>query len=132
VHKHDGEEWRPVVTHPELYQVSSHGRVRHVARRITRGFCTFTMPTKIMPQAIGGRAKNYFRVHLSNPERFAYVHHLMAEAFIGPRPEGLMVLHRDDNGFHNMLDNLRYGDREENELDRHVARVAPELEAAPF
>lgn len=86
-----------------------------------------------LAQSIGGRAKNYKRVMLMCPKRrHAYVHHLMAEAFLGPRPEGFMVLHKDDNGFHNVIDNIRYGDRDENECDRHVARVAPELEGAPF
>jgi hypothetical protein len=30
------------------------------------------------------------------------------------------------------LANLRYGDRDENEMDRHVAAVAKDLPDAPF
>lgn len=128
----EAEEWRPVVTHPDRYEVSSLGRVRFRERRITRGVLTFTQRPRLLATTVGGRAKNYLRVHLSEPERFAYIHHLVAEAFIGPRPEGLMVLHKDDNTFDNRAEHLRYGDRDENELDRHVARVAPQLEPAPF
>lgn len=128
----DTEIWRPVPSHQGLYEVSDQGRVRLTARRISRGPCTFMAKPRLLATTTGGRAGNYLRVHLYNPERFAYIHHLVAEAFLGPRPEGLMVLHKDDNGFDNRLENLRYGDRDENELDRHVARVAADLEAAPF
>ena len=128
-----GEEvWRPVATHPTLYEVSTHGRVRTLLRRVKRGCVYQLRKVKLLKQTVGGRAKNYMRVHLMGPARFAYVHHLMAEAFIGPRRPGVLVLHKDDDGFHNMIGNLRYGDRDENELDRHVARVSPELEPAPF
>lgn len=127
------EQWRPVPSHPDRYEVSDRGRVRCMARVARRGFIAlFEFDRKILKQAVGGRARNYRRVMLANPKRHAYVHHLVAEAFLGPRPEGAMVLHMNDNGFDNRLANLRYGDREENELDRHVARVAPALEASPF
>lgn len=126
------EVWKPVVTHPDRYEVSDLGRVRIKARLVTCGPVTFMRKSQLLPTVLGGRAKNYYRVHLYSPERFAYVHHLVAEAFIGPRPEGLMILHKDDNTFDNRAAHLRYGDRDENELDRHVARVAPQLEEAPF
>lgn len=126
------EEWRPVVSHPERYEVSSWGRVRLLARPIVRGVVAFTVRPKLLATVPGGRAKNYLRVHLYNPERFAFVHALVAEAFIGPRPEGLVILHRDDDGHDNRPHLLRYGDRDENELDRHVAKVAPTLDPAPF
>ena len=122
--------WRPVVTHPLRYEVSRNGDVRALAWY--HPMLKRQLPPLLLAQGVGGRAKNYARVMLANPKRHAYVHHLMAEAFLGDRPEGLMILHRDDNGFNNRIDNLRYGDREENEMDRHVARVAPHLEKAPF
>ena len=122
-------EWRAIPGFP-LYEVSSDGRVRAFQRAGVKGKHARWI---VLAQTIGGRAKNYRRVMLMRPKRrHAYVHHLMAEAFLGPRPEGIMVLHKDDNGFNNTLDNLRYGDREENELDRHVARVAPALPESPF
>jgi hypothetical protein len=127
------ENWLPVVTHPDRYEVSDQGRVRTKERVITRGCVPpFLRPPKILAQTIGGQAKNYKRVMLMSPQRHAYVHHLMAEAFIGPRPPGEQVLHKDDDGFHNRIDNLRYGTEEENKMDIHVARVAKHLEPAPF
>ena len=41
----------------------------------------------------------------------------MAEAFIGPRPEGLYVLHGDGDPLNNYVGNLRYGTPSENNLD---------------
>lgn len=128
----EAEEWRPVVSHPDRYDVSSLGRVRLRERTIVRGVVTFTQRPRLLSTTVGGRAKNYLRVHLSEPERFAFVHTLVAEAFLGPRPAGALILHRNDDGFDNCADHLRYGTRDENELDRYVARVAPQLEPAPF
>lgn len=42
------------------------------------------------------------------------VHHLILEAFVGPRPPGLHALHGDDDRANNRLDNLRWGSRSEN------------------
>ena len=126
------EEWRPVPGYCGRYLVSDHGQVKALLPACKRGAIWHGARTVILKRTLGGRAKNYWRVHLSNPERFAYVHHLVAEAFIGPRPEGLLVLHENDETFDNRACRLRYGDREENELDRHVAKVAPQLEPAPF
>lgn len=124
-------EWRPIPGHPR-YEVSDDGQVRAWQEPGWRGCIHHDGRWILLKQATGGRVHNYKRVRLHRPERHAYVHHLVAEAFLGPRPEGAMVLHLNDNGFDNRLANLRYGDRDENELDRHVARVAPALEASPF
>jgi hypothetical protein len=118
----NGVRWAAVKGFPG-YCVSDQGEVRG-----PRG--------KPLKQTVGGRAKNYKRVMLgggsSAAKRHAYVHHLVAEAFLGPRPEGALILHANDDGFDNRLANLRYGDRDENEMDRHVAAVAKDLPDAPF
>jgi hypothetical protein len=45
------------------------------------------------------------------------VHSLMLEAFVGPRPPGLLGLHDDDNPDNNTLPNLRWGTCSQNNLD---------------
>lgn len=46
------------------------------------------------------------------------VHNLVAEAFIGPRPDGLQVCHNNGNGADNRVENLRYGTAKSNRDDR--------------
>jgi len=46
-----------------------------------------------------------------------YIHQLVAEAFLGPRPEGMDVAHWDGKPGHNAASNLRYASRSENQLD---------------
>lgn len=47
-----------------------------------------------------------------------YVHDLVAEAFIGPKPEGEQVRHKDGVPGNCLADNLEYGSRSENQMDR--------------
>lgn len=127
------EEWRPVVGHEGFYEVSNLGRVRAVPMPGWRGCVYHNGSYRILATTLGGRAKNYKRVNLrAGKRRHAYVHHLVAEAFLGPRPDGMIVLHRNDETLNNRADRLRYGDREENETDRMVKRVAKNLPPAPF
>lgn len=127
-----GEVWRTIPGFPR-YAVSSEGRVRVYMPPMKRGAIHHGPRVVELAQSIGGRAKNYKRIMLMHPRRrHAYVHHLVAEVFIGPRPEGCAVLHANDDGFDNRLANIRYGDCEENQMDRHVAAVAPDLPPAPF
>ena len=46
-----------------------------------------------------------------------YIHNLVLEAFVCPRPEGLKGLHRDDDPFNNYVDNLYWGTDQDNALD---------------
>lgn len=58
--------------------------------------------------------------------RGVLVHHLVALAFIGPRPKGMVIRHRDGDPSNNRVDNLLYGTQQDNMADalRHgtVAR----------
>src|SRR5690606_32157657 len=44
--------------------------------------------------------------------------HLVAAAFLGPRPEGSEVCHINGDPADNRVENLRYGSRSENVLDQ--------------
>lgn len=46
------------------------------------------------------------------------VHVLILEAFVGPRPEGMLALHNDDDKANCCLSNLRWGTRSDNTYDR--------------
>jgi hypothetical protein len=107
------ERWLPVPGFPG-YEVSNRGQIRSniassrwgAAPRILRGghngdgYRTLTL-----------RAADGHRVS-------CYVHHLVAEAFIGPRPEDAVVRHFDGNSDNNAASNLSYGTPSENSADQ--------------
>lgn len=100
------EEWRPVVGNAD-YAVSNLGRVvSHKGRE----------PRVLAPYLNAG----YPAVTLRGDavKRIRKVHALVAEAFIGPRPDGLEVRHIDGDRMHCSLSNIRYGTRAENMQDR--------------
>lgn len=88
------EIWRPIEGHTR-YEVSSYGHVRDIARnRLVAGWIR--------------RAKRscYRNVKLDGCQ--LQVHRLVATAFI-PNPEGLpFVDHRDCDGLHNHVENIRW------------------------
>ncbi|HMS92370.1 MAG TPA: NUMOD4 motif-containing HNH endonuclease [Candidatus Saccharibacteria bacterium] len=65
--------------------------------------------------------KGYFRVRLSLGSRDNFVrpsvHSLMATTFIGDRPHGFDINHKDGNRINNSIDNLEYVTRSQNCLD---------------
>lgn len=106
---HD-EVWKPVVGYEGLYEVSDHGGVRSMPRKGTAGGLVSVVPNEKGYLTVGlfGHGK---RVHRS-------VHRLMAEAFLGPCPDGMQVRHLDGNNTHNVLPNLKWGTASENAYDR--------------
>jgi hypothetical protein len=62
----------------------------------------------------------YLQVNLRCDKKryMRYVHRLIAEAFIGPCPDGMEVCHNDGNPLNNRPENLRYDTRKGNHADR--------------
>ena len=56
-------------------------------------------------------------VVLGHGEKGIPVHQLIMKTFVGEKPEGMEVLHKNGNPKDNRLENLRYGTRTENILD---------------
>ena len=96
--------WLPIPGY-EDYDVSDEGQVRSRKRGT---------PRLLRLQAAGDR-RRYRKVSLPVDQK--YVHHLVAEAFIGPRPDGMEVRHLDGDPTNNCLDNLAYGTSAENSAD---------------
>jgi ribosomal protein S25 len=96
------EEGRNVAWAP--YQVSSLGRVR----RMTRGMGTW--PGRILRLRSNADGSGYLSVVLcfEGKQVFASVSSLVAEAFIGKRPAGKEVDHKDFNKWNNQASNLQY------------------------
>jgi hypothetical protein len=117
----DSEEWRDVVGWEGLYQVSSHGRVRSLARMVrSRGGCLVSRGGSIRKTPVSNKL-GHRNVMLcrAGGNRTILVHILVCEAFHGPKPSPHHeVAHWDGVGGNNRKDNLRWATKKENADDR--------------
>src|SRR3990167_11158931 len=102
--KREREEWRTIDGWP--HEVSSLGRVR-------RGLSGSTCPGRLV-QPI----REYVRVSLRRDRRQTAhpVHRLVADAFLGSRPPGHQINHKNGNKTDNRAENLEWVTRNENQL----------------
>lgn len=104
------EEWRPIPGRPG-FEASSHGRVKRCARVVH------------VPETIykgSPNRKGYLTTVFSLDGKHASVrvHDEVAKAFLGRRPEGMVIRHLDGDPQNNRPENLRYGTHLENMADR--------------
>ncbi len=114
------EIWKDVPGYEGQYQVSSEGRVRSLAREVdvplTRWGAKGTRRVNEAVMSLQKDKRNRVFVALRREgaaKRFT-VASLVASAFIGPRPEGALVLHGDGDSTNNHVKNLRYGSHSDN------------------
>jgi hypothetical protein len=120
------ETWRPVVGFEGHYEASDQGRVRGVDRILTTkaGQVRRQRGTVLRPAlSVKGRLAVHLRLnplHVTRP-----VHLLVLEAFVDPRPDGLVACHNDGDCLNNVLSNLRWDTPSANVLDavRHGTHV---------
>ncbi len=122
------ERWRPVVNFEGLYEVSDLGRIRsldHVVMRSNGSPMTIRGRIRKAPLITGYPALVLCR---TGKKTNYYVHHVVATAFIGPRPLGMEVAHWDGDKLNVALSNLRYATPLENDADkiRHQTRMQGE------
>ncbi len=123
-------EWREVSGTDGLYSVSDEGQVKSRARARTSGGVL-----KSWLDHFG-----YVRVSIciDGKPRQRRVHHLVLEAFVGPRPERMECRHLDGDPANNRLDNLAWGTASENAQDNvrhkthHSARKTHCIHGHPF
>lgn len=110
------EIWKPVVGHEERYEVSDQGNVRSLGwvgtdtlGRVRTWPAGPMKPTKA--------SHGYPVVDLKSPAGSSkrMVHHLVLEAFVGPRPEGHEACHGNGDREDARLENLRW--------DTHSANI---------
>jgi len=108
------EEWRDVPGYENMYQVSDRGQIRSIRSCWKHGF-------RVMK--LSNDRAGYFSVGLQVGEKkFRYfVHALVALTFIGERPDGMQINHKNGNKKDNNINNLEYLTPSENA--RHRFRV---------
>lgn len=107
------ESWLPVVGYEGIYEVSDHGSVRSLDRRTAAGRFQRGRAMSLVKRA--GRVD--VRLTRDGVGRTRFVHHLVLEAFVGPRPAGMQACHFNGNGHDNRLSNLRWDTQSGNQLD---------------
>lgn len=113
------ERWLPVAGYEGKYEVSDRGRVQRIGSG--RGSNTrYIMSSWSDDQ---GRPK----VTLRNPDGYVQrtISTLVAAAFLGPRPEGLDVCHRNGINTCNLPGNLYYGTKRQNMADKLTHGTQP-------
>ncbi|AWN02654.1 HNH endonuclease [Mycobacterium phage Xavia] len=115
------EEWRPIPGTGGRYDVSDMGRVRSNGWEFIR---SDGVPTRVRAKVLSARSSHpagYVMVNLVMPDgtrRHVHVHHLVLEAFVGPRPDGHYGCHNNGDPSDNRLANLRWDAPTENSFDK--------------
>ncbi len=102
------EIWKDVVGFEGFYQVSNLGRVRSRDRTIVNRLgIKQPWEGKMLNPCLAGRYA-LVQVCKNGTKKMAPVHILVAEAFLGERPDGLVINHIDGQRFNNSATNLEY------------------------
>lgn len=112
----------PVPGYEGLYEACSSGRIWSVERETVSG--KHGKPLKYGGKYLdGGFAGPYKKAVLCRDGKpwSATVHSVIALAFIGPRPEGLVINHIDGDKLNNRPENLEYCTLSENHIHARLA-----------
>lgn len=128
IHRAEQEQWRPIPGYEGRYEASDQGRVRSVDRWVANRYGRFIRPGRLLKLTPGKRGYPLVDLRLRGALRadgtrtargkMRTVHSVVLETFVGPRPPGMQVLHRNGDKTDNRLSNLRYGTPAENGHDR--------------
>lgn len=113
------EEWRPVVGFEDVYEVSSHGRVRRILD------CRGSHAGRIFTGTIDDTG--YYRIRLTRDgtKVLKRIHVLVCEGFHGIRPVGYVCNHLDGIKTHNVPSNLEWTTFAENVQHAHRTGLVP-------
>ena len=118
--EHAQETWKPIPGYEDLYEVSNYGQVRSLPRRtLGKDGAVRPFPGKILKPRIQRSGHHKVVLYRGNGKSQArYVHQLVLEAFVGPRPQGMVTCHNDGIPDNNFVGNLRWDSQSSNTVDR--------------
>lgn len=132
------EIWKNVLGYEGVYKVSNLGRVKSLNRYqyIHKGNGYFAKYRgRIIKPRIHKRGYLYLTLNNSGKRETVTVHKIVAEAFLGKRPDNLTVNHIDMNRQNNKIENLEYVTLIENVLmsyknnpNRGTKRILDEIQ----
>ena len=99
------EIWKDVPGFEGYYEVSDLGNVRRLGK------------SKLLKKTVNKDGYHQYCFSVMGKHFNVCGHQLVALAFIGPRPQGMIPLHKDGNSTNNTPGNLRYGTNKENTAD---------------
>ena len=112
------EQWKSVVGYEGLYEVSNMGRVKSLGKYVKASHgSTQYRPERILKPWIHRDGRHIVSLSNESKRKHKRINILVAEAFIGERPEGYEVCHNNGNCTDNRLINLRYDTVRENAID---------------
>ena len=113
------EKWLPVRGFEGAYEVSNRGRVRSLTRQVlTSHGQVRTYKGRLKTPTLRNCGRLVVSLPVNNTARTHLVSVLVAEAFLGPRPENMLVCHNNGDPTDNRVENLRYDTYSENMHDK--------------
>ena len=121
------EIWKDVPGYEGLYQASSLGRIKSLDRYVvySNGSVRLYKGKILKPRAGKGDGRLAVVLYKNGVRKGFNVHSLIAESFLGTRPEGYFICHCDGNNQNNNIENLRYDTSSQNGIDiyRHGGKA---------
>ena len=135
--KYRNEEWRNVQGFEGLYQVSSFGRVKSMARTTLRPegrkgnhgkMAVIPIRERILKPGVMPTGHRHVGLRKDGKTHARLIHRLVLESFVGPCPKGEEGCHEDGNPSNNHYSNLRWDTHDSNQKDmiRHGTTTSGE------
>ena len=121
------EIWKDVVGYEGIYMVSSLGRMLSKERIVKRKKMGDYLQKESIIEGSDYHGYKVTSIAKNKIRKNKFIHVLIAEAFLGAKPEKMEVCHADGDRKNNKIENLRYGSRSDNVRDaiKHGTHYTP-------
>ena len=102
------EVWKDIPGYEGLYQCSTLGRIKSLARTVVRGNNTLPIKERILKPSPNERGYLTFKICKENSKKTAKVHRIVAITFLQTSLQDPIVNHIDSNILNNCVNNLEF------------------------